>query len=371
MLAPLRLASDLLRLRRTTGVPLVQGLQDILTFRKRIRATRADFFWYRLHDRSRPLADRLTYLSRADRYRIEYLMNPRAASRRLLDKCSVTTILDAAGVATPPCLGVFVPAGSSYAHGPQFRTEAELRELLARPLPDGLVCKPNGGSAGVDVLVFKEATPSGLTQLDGTPWSVDALYQRLCRAGRAASPEDHDGIWKLEPRVVQHPDLTALVGPTLATARVVAFRSANGVVHLLPPIWKVPISDCGVDNLNFSGWVCPVDTETGQLGAMVHRDTRERRATHPITGARIEGTRLPGWERVADLVRAATAPFPELRSLGCDIGFTEAGPVVIEINPWWGCVMMQVPHELGIVRGEFASFLQEIGANWVVAGRDA
>lgn len=370
MFAPVRLLRDLLRLRREVGVPVHHGVADFFHFRRRIRTTRTDFIGYRLHDRSRPVADRLSYLSASDRYRIEYLMNPRSDSRPLLDKVRVTSILDAAGVPTPRCLGVFVPPGSTYPTGPQVRTLDELRLLLSAPLPDGLVCKPNGGSTGVDVLVFRSATPAGLTHLDGTAWSVEALFERLSRPGRAASTEDLAGIWKIEPRVVQHPALTRLVGNTLATARVVAYRSASGV-HLLPPVWKVPISDCGVDNLSFSGWLCAVDPTTGLLGALVNRDTVERRATHPVTGARIEGQTLPGWEQVGAMVRSATAPFPALRSLGCDVGFTSVGPVVIEINPWWGCVMMQIPHDRGIVHGEFASFLAEVGAGWVVAGRDA
>jgi len=371
MLAPFRLVSDLLRLRRDHGVPLAHGLQDFLTFRQLIRASRENFIQYRLHDRARPLRDRLTYLSTPDRFRIEYLMNPRRESRQLLDKIQVTGILERAGVPTPPCLGIVVPSGSSYPGGPQLRLEDDLRGLLATSLPHGLVCKPNGGSTGVDVLVFRTATPDGLTHLDGTPWRVEELWTRLSRAGRAASPEDRAGIWKLEPRVAQHPTLSAAVGPTLATARVVICRRVGGGTFLVPPIWKVPVSDCGVDNLSFSGWICAVDAVTGRVGPMVNRDTLERTATHPTTGAQVEGLQLPAWEHVSELVHAATAPFPALRSLGCDVGFTESGPVIIEINPWWGPAMLQVPHALGLVRGEFAEFLEEIGAEWVVAGREA
>jgi hypothetical protein len=298
-------------------------------------------------------------------------MNPRRESRGLLDKTRVAAALEQAGVPTPRTLGVYAPPGSSYTHGPRVQTIEDLRGMLAGHLPSGIVCKPNGGFSGNDVYVFRTASPEGLIHLDGTAWSVEALFARLSRAGRAASPEDREGIWKIEARVAQHPELTSAVGQTLATVRVVTYARADGGVHLLPPVWKVPISDCGVDNLAYSRWLAPVGLDSGRVGPLVHRDNQARRVDHPTTGAMIEGLILPGWDEVAGLVRRATSQFPALRSLGCDVGLTADGPVIIEVNPWWGVEMIQAPRDRGIVHGEFADFLEEIGAGSVVAGREA
>jgi hypothetical protein len=78
---------------------------------------------------------------------------------------------------------------------------------------------------------------------------------------------------------------------------------------------------------------------------------------------------LPDWPALLELAVQATGCFPELRSLGCDLAMTTAGPRVVEINPFWGSQMLQIPRPRGLVEGAFAEFLAEIGAAWVLERR--
>jgi hypothetical protein len=372
MRAALRLINDLRFLRDEHGVAAVPALADFLTLRQRIRINRKDFLDFGLYDRARPMADRLSYLSSPDRIRIEYLMNPRAPSRRLLDKLAVAHRFADAGVPTLDTVAAWVPPGATSSwRGLRIHDRSGLAGLLRSHAGTGLVFKPNGGYEGLDVLVFEEVQPEGARHLDGTEWTLDQLVRRLDTPPRTAAKDGLDPTWKIERRAVQHPLVEAAVGPTLATVRVVVYRPKDGAPRFLPATWKVPVGRGGTDNLSFGGWMAAVDHLTGEVGAPIQKVTRRTRPNHPETGAQIVGMVLPDWPSTLDLAVQATACFPELRSLGCDIGMTSAGPRLVEINPFWGSLMLQIPRSRGLVQGHFAEFLAEIGAGWVLEGREA
>ncbi|MCA1790087.1 MAG: hypothetical protein LC667_09590, partial [Thioalkalivibrio sp.] len=69
---------------------------------------------------------------------------------------------------------------------------------------------------------------------------------------------------------------------------------------------------------------------------------------------------------VQDVARRAAACFPELASLSYDIGVTQDGPVVIEVNPCWGEGPTQAPALRGLVHGPFLEFLAERGLGRVM-----
>lgn len=371
MLGALRLVRDLRFLRKAHGVPIHEAIPDFLALRRRIRINRQDFLQFGLYDRRVPWRDRLTYLSTPDRIRIEYLMNPRAPSRRLLDKLAVTELLDAAGIPTLETCAAWVPAGARAAwSGLRLHEEAGLREFLrAHEGAHGLVFKPNGGYEGLDVLVFNEVSTVGVRQLSGEWWSISDLVRRLDTPPRTASNDGLDPTWKVERRAEQHPQIESAVGPTLATVRVVVYRPRDGRPRILPPTWKVPVDARGTDNLAFGGWMAGVEEESGRVGPLIQKITRATRSDHPTTGIRIEGMVLPEWGGILDVAIRATACFPELRSLGCDVAMTRHGPRLVEVNPFWGSQMIQIPRPVGVVQGDFAAFLGEIGAGWVTGGR--
>jgi hypothetical protein len=370
MRAALRLIDDLRFLRGEHGVATLPALADFFALRQRIRINRQDFLQFGLYDRGRPMADRLSYLSFPDRIRIEYLMNPREPSRRLLDKLAVDRLFALAGVATLDTVAAWVPAGADSAwSGRRICDQDGLAKVLGDFEGSGLVVKPNGGSRGVDVMVFDEVGPHGARQLDGTVWTIEALARRLGAPPRTAAKDGQDASWKIERRAQQHPMIEAAVGPTLATVRVVVFRPKAGAPQLLPPTWKVPIGRGGTDNLDQGSLMAAVDIATGSVGPVVQKGTRRTRLDHPETRVRIEGMVLPDWPALLELAVQATGCFPELRSLGCDLAMTTAGPRVVEINPFWGSQMLQIPRPRGLVEGAFAEFLAEIGAAWVLERR--
>lgn len=91
-----------------------------------------------------------------------------------------------------------------------------------------------------------------------------------------------------------------------------------------------------VDNCTQGGLTAEIDLETGVVGRAVQPlsvDEKEWYATHPDTGAQIEGVEVPGWQTIRDEVLKMAAALPETPYLVWDLIVTGEGEfVVIEAN---------------------------------------
>lgn len=101
-----------------------------------------------------------------------------------------------------------------------------------------------------------------------------------------------------------------------------------------------------VDNWGHGGLSAEV-SDGGVLGRGARWDDARSEVrwaeVHPDTGARIEGTRVPGWPTVRERVVAMAAEFPSLPRIGWDVLVTGEGEfVVLEANAHAAMVELQV-----------------------------
>jgi hypothetical protein len=90
-----------------------------------------------------------------------------------------------------------------------------------------------------------------------------------------------------------------------------------------------------VDNLHAGGIAANVSLSDGTLSEATNLGVDARLgwlATHPNTGAQIEGRKLPLWEQTKQLAIAAHREFSDRVVIGWDIAILEDGPIVIEGN---------------------------------------
>src|SRR3546814_3086292 len=83
---------------------------------------------------------------------------------------------------------------------------------------------------------------------------------------------------------------------------------------------------------------------------------------HPRTGQRITGLRLPDWALTLELAIRAARAFDVQTSLGWDIGFTDAGPVVVEGNWRYGLGALQLGRRQGILNTAWITVFNREGA---------
>lgn len=226
-----------------------------------------------------------------------------------------------------------VSAGSPEGHAIATR-EAWLRDI-APNLPSQFITKPALGVYGAGVSLW---TREGTSFRDhkGRLLSADALYEQCC-----GDPKFDRYV--VQQRLLNHPALVELTGSsTLQTVRLVTLIDTDGTAQCLYAEWKLAIGESVTDN--FAGGVggnlvASVRLSDGTTGAaqapapsgigstQVHR--------HPVTGAELEGFRLPDWTSVTELALRAARTFLPLCTIGWDIALTPDGPVIVEGNRWW------------------------------------
>jgi hypothetical protein len=100
------------------------------------------------------------------------------------------------------------------------------------------------------------------------------------------------------------------------------------------------------DNFTSGGMAAMIDLETGVLGYARRRTPSgrpERLTHHHETGARVEGVRLPSWDRIRETVLSAAALLGVARYVGWDVMMDAAGiPVIIEGNAKPGVHILQI-----------------------------
>jgi hypothetical protein len=102
----------------------------------------------------------------------------------------------------------------------------------------------------------------------------------------------------------------------------------------------------------------PIDVATGRLGpGLIKTRTTARAWSHPVTGASIEGRRLPDWGPALAVVRAGARALPFHPAEGWDIGFTDAGPVIVEINALWDVDVVQMAADRGLLATPLRDYL--------------
>lgn len=162
--------------------------------------------------------------------------------------------------------------------------------------------------------------------------------------------------WIVQPEIRPHAEVAAKFSPrALSTVRMVTHMD-KGTPRLLFAALRIPVGTSNTDNwsLGLSGnLVAPVDTEDGTLGS--GRTSRSKTwpkmfatDTHPDTGERIKGYKLPNWHEAKALAIRAQQVFQRIPTLGWDIAITDTGPIIVETNWNYAVELIEVALQRGI-----------------------
>lgn len=162
--------------------------------------------------------------------------------------------------------------------------------------------------------------------------------------------------WIIQPEIRPHAEVARRFSPrALSTVRIVTYMDKDEP-KLLFSVFRIPVGDNATDNwsLGLSGnLVAPIDMTDGTLGtartsrcktwpAMVSTDT------HPDTGARIAGYKMPYWNEATELAIRAQGVFKQVPTLGWDIAITDTGPIIVETNCNYAVELIEVSLQRGI-----------------------
>lgn len=189
-------------------------------------------------------------------------------------------------------------------------------------------------AAGKGNGVFRiDSAPDGF-RIDGVPATGPEV---------AAFLQGQDG-WFLSETIEQDAALARIFSKTTNTIRLITLRDPHtGSLKIFFAVLRIGTEKTvPVDNGSRGGLVAKIDLDTGRLSEGRQLWQLGSYATHPDSGAQIEGAIVPAWEAVkAEAIRLA-ALFPYLQFIAWDFLVSPEGPVVIEANTSSGVNIVQM-----------------------------
>jgi hypothetical protein len=151
----------------------------------------------------------------------------------------------------------------------------------------------------------------------------------------------------------------------LASLRIVTGRMPGGEPRVLGAGLRVPSRFTRAEPERCV-LMTSVSTRDGRMGRAFLRNVSEMGYDdHPETGERLAGRVLPGWGELAELALAAHRTMPWLPFAGWDLAWTEVGPMILELNIYWGANVVQLPGSPPLGETEFPEMYR---AWWDQAG---
>ena len=196
---------------------------------------------------------------------------------------------------------------------------------------DNVFIKPDDGMQGNNVMRFEHVGQDLYRDKTGVKLSTAGIIKRV----KSLSKES--GKSHLVQREMRNSQIILqLAGSALATARVITLENERGEAEIVYVCFRTAgDSDSVIDNYHANGVAFPIDLKTGELSAgrrLNFCEYPQFYSDHPITGARMEGTRLPDWDAAKKLAIQLHESVPDILLAGWDIAFTENGPSAVEVN---------------------------------------
>lgn len=201
-------------------------------------------------------------------------------------------------------------------------TEEELAAFLEGQ--ESFFAKPNRGTCG-----------NGIEKLNTADFASPAGILTYVREKQ---------LPVLEEVLTQHEDMAKLHPASVNTLRIVTDRVGD-TVHIAYIVVKIGTGGGFCDNSGQGGVICRVDEKTGTICSVATDDYFHVYETHPDTGIRFEGYKLPMLTEAIALAKEAALVVPEITHVGWDVALTPDGPVLIEGNDYPGTDLCQLaPH---------------------------
>lgn len=309
--------------------------------------TAEDYYELALDRTSLPFSDKASFLGSYESTRYYNFFNPIVFDILARDKEIFHLLANGLNIPTPT---IHATTGASNAPtlGQHLPSEQDLRIFLAAAHSSHFFFKPSDGHFGEGALSIGE-------RLTGEPhrWEVLPNGTEIDIEDVIAHCSSSSGLRRflIQERLRPHPILNAIVPDVCPTVRVLTLLDDSP--KLLGAALRLGNGKTPTDNLTGGGVAVRIDLERGFLGRVIQiaQGKPKFREDHPLTGRQITGIELPYWKETLELVKESSRKIPYLKVIGWDIGITDKGPLVIEINTHPGLRTIQATTDTGLLGG--------------------
>jgi hypothetical protein len=268
------------------------------------------------------------------------------------DKWLCAHILAQSTISVPETLAVIDKGERAYPATRKISTAEQLRDFMTSQDVLPLFGKENRGICSFGAFLAVDADENGLL-LKGQGWlSYDACMEQFV----GTTP------YLLQPLQRNHSFFDRYCD-SLATIRVCILIGKDGI-RIPFAILKLPSRENVADSFWRPGnLACNLDLQSGRILTVRSKDAfgTTDHTVHPDTGEPLLGEILPLWDRVLDLAHRCAPIFQPVRYQSMDIGITQAGPVLIEINTGGGFDLPQLASGEGFLTHEVRDFFRACG----------
>ncbi len=337
------------------AVARAHGLSPLAQMRQMIalrfgpgKIAQPEYYAYRLFDPDLTPDQKREFVGRTGSWQLNNRMNPAkltGARVFVADKVMYTALLQQLGLPTTRTQAV-ASRTRHFGRIPALGDPAALRAFLTTQARFPLFAKPCEGRASVGSAMLARIEDGQIVMGNARRANLEAF----CAEVFADYPEG----FIFQTALSQHRTLSDIAGPAIGTIRVVSVRDTDQP-RALYAAWKIPSPDAMSDNFWQAGsMLAQVDARglVGNCWAGTGLDGRFIE-THPVSGARFSGIRIPHWDAILELAGKAHALFPEFGIIGWDIAVTPDGPVIIEANDNPYHALWQMPEGCGIRNDDF------------------
>ncbi|MEZ5773979.1 MAG: sugar-transfer associated ATP-grasp domain-containing protein [Hyphomicrobiaceae bacterium] len=271
------------------------------------------------------------------------------------DKLTFYTLMTGYGLPTIRQKALYHPSLDLPALG-MLKSEEELKRFLTDPANLPLFGKPCNSSLSL-----------GTVAIDG----LDGESGRLrLSGGQSADPEklasdivaNYRTGYMLQEKLVPHPELERLVGSRIGTIRVYTICGRDGP-EVFRVCWKVPAGANMADNYWRKGnMLAALDVETGEIRRVIrgYGLNQTEIESHPDTGERMVGARIPGWNDILKLALWGAKVVNHVPLIGWDIAQTARGPVLVEANNTPDFRLVEMAERRGVLDERLKGFLEHM-----------
>lgn len=144
----------------------------------------------------------------------------------------------------------------------------------------------------------------------------------------------------IQSSIVQGKFENEIFSQSVNTVRIISMKRKDKDYHeIIAAVQRIGTKRCApVDNFSQGGGSCPINIETGEIGAMSCIDSFDESGkriyfdTHPDTGVQIKGRIIPNWDDVKKEIIEVTKKLPYFPIIAWDVAIKDEGIAVIEVN---------------------------------------
>jgi hypothetical protein len=336
--------------------PLIQRRLEQVKLLWNNRITAQDYYKFGLFDPAMPLAKKRSYIGEFQPWKILSLINTSTFHALTDDKLRFHAHALKAGLPIAELLATTALRDKGHAL-PNLDTQEALRAWMNGNEIADIILKPVNGMMGRGLLSLGDRLGEDRWLSLPTGEAVDSaqIWAHCQEASRGVG-------MIVQRRMVPHPRLARIVPNVLCTVRVITYLDPAPTI--VDAALRLGSGKKPADNMHAGGIPVPVNLATGECGGgnMIMGGLPHEIEDHPLTGERIKGFVLPDWQLLLDLAQKAARSFSNQRSLGWDIGLTQAGPVILEANWCYDLGLQQMARRKGVLETPWATVFDGAGA---------